>query len=501
MTARVLVVGSGPTGSTYARLLLAEVADLEVLMVEAGPAVSQPPGTNVKNIPDAAEQARARLLSQGDLDGGVSALPTGIVMEGTVTARQGTHLIGRAAQGSTGLPAAAASTCVGGMGVHWTCATPRPIGSERIPFLDEAEWDEHVDEAAELLHVNLKAFGDSPQAGAILDRLQREFEPDGIAVRPLPVAADPNPDGTLRWSGPDLLLTPLSDDPRFTLRTRTRCVRLLTEGARVVGAVLRDEATLAESQVRADAVVVAADALRTPQLLWASGIRPDALGRHLTEHPLIFGVVALRDGVVPPPDAATPTDPVRAVVAIPFDDDRHPYHAQILYSPICPIPLPPDSPFRDNPAGYVGMGWGVRKWPRPQDRVTFLDGEPDEHGLPGIEIAYALTAREEAELASARVHQARAAAALGAFVDGTPKIMPPGSSLHYMGTLRIGPADDGTSVCDTFSRVWGTAGLLVAGNGLIPTANSCNPTLTSVAIAVRGAHALAADLTREGARS
>jgi len=63
----------------------------------------------------------------------------------------------------------------------------------------------------------------------------------------------------------------------------------------------------------------------------------------------------------------------------------------------------------------------------------------------------------------------------------------------------MGPADDGTSVCDPHSRVWGVPGLFLAGNGLIPTANSCNPTLTSVAIAVRGAGALARDLA--GARS
>ena len=64
-----------------------------------------------------------------------------------------------------------------------------------------------------------------------------------------------------------------------------------------------------------------------------------------------------------------------------------------------------------------------------------------------------------------------------------------------MGTVRMGAADDGTSVCDSYSRVWGVPGLVLAGNGLIPTANSMNPTLTSVALAVRGAEALAADLT------
>lgn len=489
---RVLIVGSGPNGATYARTLLDEVPGASVVMVEAGPVIDDPLGMNVRNIADPAAQAAARAASQGRAgSAGAAAIPGGAVVEGTVTARQGTHLIGRAAEGSAGLPAAAVATCVGGQGAHWTCATPRPAGSERIGFLPDL--DDLLDEAERLLHVTRSAFGAAPRAAAILERLRAEFAPDGIGVRPLPVAADDRPDGTLRWSGTDVVLGPVVDDPRFTLRPGTLCVRLLREDTRVVGAVLRDLASGTEEEVRADAVVVAADALRTPQLLWASGIRPAALGRYLTEHPLVFGVVALRAGAVPP-DAGEPSDPIRAVVSVGFDEELHPFHAQVMYTPVCPVPLPPGSPHRDNPAGYVGMGWGVRKWPRAEDRLLFDETRPDADGLPGIRIAYELTDAEHSGIAHARAVLSRAAAALGAFVDGAPTVLPNGSSLHYMGTYRMGAADDGTSVCDPDSRVWGVDGLVLAGNGLIPTANACNPTLTSVALSLRGAHRLASSL-------
>ena len=58
--------------------------------------------------------------------------------------------------------------------------------------------------------------------------------------------------------------------------------------------------------MRARYVVVAADALRTPQVLFASGVRPPALGRYLNDQPQIVFAVRLRDVEHPAVEDARP---------------------------------------------------------------------------------------------------------------------------------------------------------------------------------------------------
>jgi choline dehydrogenase-like flavoprotein len=473
VTYDLLIVGSGPVGATFARVVAERLPRARILMVDAGPVLTDPPGLNLKNLDDTAALQRARELSQG---------PDGAV-EGPIVARQGTHLV---EPGSAGMPAAAVSTCVGGMGAHWTCATPRPYGSERIPFVD---LDPALDAAERLLSTTTMAFAESAQGRAIRERLAAEFDDELPTDRPvgiLPVAATET-DGRVVWTGVDTILGPLLESDRFELRAGTLCRELLVSGNRVTGALLDGKA------VEARAVVVAADPLRTPQLLWASGIRPAALGRYLTEHPLTFAVTVVDPDLVPrlAEQRASRLDPVMAVITVPFSE-QHPYHAQVMHVERIPFPLPGLEEV-EAPAGYATMGWGFRKWPRAEDGVRFSDERTDAFGMPAMTIEYELTERELADQERALDNLRRAGEALGAFPPGgEPRVMPKGSSLHYMGTTRMGESDDGTSVCDSYSRVWGFENLFVGGNGVIPTANACNPTLTSVALAVRACERLTA---------
>ncbi|MCW4385913.1 GMC oxidoreductase [Salinibacterium sp. SYSU T00001] len=515
----VAIVGSGPIGSAYARIILESTPNARVVMFEAGPQVTERPGESVRNIADPEKKALAREMSQGPQAGAhreTLGIPAAAVVEGMFTARQGTHLFDFGGEGSAHaptFPAAAGATNVGGQGAHWTCATPRPSFGEKVSFIDDEEWDGLIEKAEELLHVQSAAFADSALGAAIRSLLEEEFAgefPEGYGPSTLPVAGDPQPDGTMRWAGVDVVLGPLIEPghplaSRFELRDLTLVRRVEHNGAVVTGVTVEDLRTRETETIAADVVVVAADAFRSPQLLWASGIRPAALGRYLTEHPVVISTVAL-DGermrrFASEADldqelarrAKNPADPVAAVNRIPYSEPDHPYSLQIMYAEQPPFPLDPEHPHSGNRWGYVNMGYGLRKHPRVEDGVTFHDDELDYRGFPNMTIEYELTEQEQAEVADATVRLRRVGDTLGTFI-AEPRLLPNGSSLHYQGTMRMGQADDGTSVADPWSRVWGFENLVVGGNALIPTATAMNPTLMSVAIAVRGARKVAEQL-------
>jgi choline dehydrogenase-like flavoprotein len=495
----VVIVGSGPTGSAYARILSEEAPELTIAMFEAGPTVSDPPGAHVKNIEDPRRRAAAQRASEGPGAGAATVSSPGAVKSGERRARPGTFLLddGYAFPGEDGLPVVAMSTNVGGMSAHWTAACPRPRGSERIAFLSDLE--ELLDEADRLLGVTTDAFDGSPFGAVVRERLAAVVDDDrepAARVQRMPLAVHRRADGRLVWSASDVVLGEATRaNANFGLHDESLVTRVLVEDGRAAGVEVRDLRSGQAHAVRARVVVVAADALRTPQLLWASGIRPGALGRYLNDQAQVVFAARIRDAERLAPVGAG--DQVAAAGAlseqsgvswVPYTDEM-PFHGQIMQLDASPVPLADDDPVV--PGSIVGLGLFCAKDLQADDRIEFADDATDAYGMPAMRIHYRLTDRDHEVLERARQEIVRLGAAVGEPLDPRPFTMPLGASLHYQGTTRMGERNNGESVCNPDSELWDVPGLFVAGNNVIPTATACNPTLTSVALAVRGARRIA----------
>jgi len=504
----VVIIGSGPTGATYARVVADARPETRILVVEAGPVVTDPPGLHMANIIDPEERERAQIASQGPNQHRYELAATSGTAHNrnseerarALVTRPGLFPVGKGDILGDGFPAAQQSSNVGGMGSHWFGACPRPQRLERIDFIDSATLDEAYTTAERLLRVSSTQFAGSAFADHV-ERVLGEALDDGRSperrVQAMPMAVTLTPHGVHR-TGPNLIFDGLlaGENPNFELRPETLCEQVVVAEGRAVGVRLRDRATDTVTMVRAAHVVVACDSLRTPQLLFASGVRPRALGHYLNEHPQVsimaevhgLGADTGHDGEI---GNATAMSDSRAVAVaasgvtwIPYEGEDFPFHGML--SQIDPDTVPGSG--RDR-TPLISVHFFAAQELRFENRVEFSETERDWIGMPAMTIHHTLSERDRETLELGKSEVLRLSDVLGKPADGEqPWILPSGSSLHYQGTVRMGQADDGTSVCDPAGRVWGVDNLYVAGNGVIPTPTACNPTLTSVALSVLGAH-------------
>jgi choline dehydrogenase-like flavoprotein len=157
--------------------------------------------------------------------------------------------------------------------------------------------------------------------------------------------------------------------------------------------------------------------------------------------------------------------------------------------------------FRRNAGRRYAIRFHAEHLPNPDSRVR-LGQEADALGLPRLAIDLRYTAADAAPLlrtlslfadwlqrsGAGRVswdlpESERAAHILAQCYDGH----------HQIGTTRMGgTAQDG--VVDRDCRVFGAANLFIAGSAVFRTSGEANPTLTAVALAMRLADLLAAEL-------
>lgn len=160
-----------------------------------------------------------------------------------------------------------------------------------------------------------------------------------------------------------------------------------------------------------------------------------------------------------------------------------------------------DLPGQVDDAPYFGSVRAIlEQRPNPDSRVT-LDSESDQLGMPRAKLDWRLTPEDERSIGET---VAGLQASLGATFEGrmqnqfhadVPWRRTHGSS-HHIGTTRMGTSAS-TSVVDAACRVHGVDNLHVAGSSVFATGGAANPTYTIVALAIRLADHLDAELQRE----
>lgn len=177
------------------------------------------------------------------------------------------------------------------------------------------ELDNLLQRGKVLLNVHTDQFDESIRHDVVKNTLTDAFASDPTRnVVNLPLAAERRSDNKayVHWSGADTVLgEEISNGthPRFKLLTETKVAQLCYLGTEIRGVIIHDLKADRHSSVQlviadvrhsdtciyisrcsryAQAYIVACGAVCTPQILWNSNIRPNALGRNLSEQSIAF---------------------------------------------------------------------------------------------------------------------------------------------------------------------------------------------------------------------
>lgn len=443
--ADVLVVGSGPLGTAAARRL-AE-GGLRVTVVEAGSAITEPPGSHFRN------QARFRQ----DPDSFFAAI--------------GQYLTPIAGD----LPGAADSSLVGGQGILWTNNCPRASGFERWDAMTPEEWELAYAAAEDILQVVPDPTAASRTGHAIRNRLRGVLAADGRAIQGLPLCGRAPVEDGIYFNGPSDILEaagPIVRE-RIAVLPGVWVTTLRHQGGRVKGADLAGPDGL--TSLEAPIVLLTGGAIGTAGLLHRSGIRPRALGRGMSFHALLFGQIVLDAGMCP---RAGDKDLAPRLWIPPTKGA--PWHVQVLRDT---CPLPPAEAV-DNPHRLLEFQAFVPMEFRDENVLQMDDDE-------AAAFRFASSDKDRERMRAMEADIRRLAEHLGPWRRGCEPAWQPDGVSHIVGTCRM-DRQGWSGVADRLGKVHGFENLYLATVGLFPSPVAVNPTLTGTALALRTCGAIQA---------
>ncbi len=267
----------------------------------------------------------------------------------------------------------------------------------------------------------------------------------------------------------------------FDVAVNARAIQILYDQGKATGVKVmsRDKNTYI---LKAKTVVLSASTFETPRLLLHSGIKSRALGHYLTNHSFMIGTGTMSRSEFPATLGTLgimitqmPEKPYQVLMAGPGDFywyqtyEVKPFTAEVGATFFC--------------YGKVES--------RHENRITLNPNQLDEYGVPEIQVHFSFNEEDQAVIRKMEKGIKQIALSTGIRLisrDGRPAIclMPRGDLHHDSGTCRIGD-DPLTSAADQYGQIRGVSGLYVADNSILPSIGAENPTLTTVALAIRTA--------------
>jgi len=484
---RVVVIGSGPAGATAALFL--SRAGLEPLVLEAG---------------------------SGKANLGLTARVRGVTL-----AKVKPPLGERPDLVRTGDPTAQLfeSLAPGGLSNHWACAVPRFAQDD---FDDAARggaaytWPVSYQdlvssyEQVEPLMCIAGSDRDVPRlpAGRVSRVQGLGPEWDGVvgaaAKRGRDVVSMPYAYGaetTLTRAATPFnaftrLVAPAARAGGLSVRFDAMALRLEWSRSenRVSAVICRNMSTGAEERIACRAVVVAAGAVSSAQILLESrdaehpnglGNEAGLVGRYLHDHPLAKLVVKL--------GRQLPISPA-SYITRPSLSRTDPLYASAFMQWSGVVALAQSAlaghPGRTQQLGYSIFGTMI---PTFEDHISLVDTtDRSRRATLSFALSYPRKAVELLESSRDELLAILEEAKLEPSVE-VFKIEPPGNSVHYGGTCRM-HASPQYGVVDPYCRVFGVRNLVVADSAVFTTGPEKNPVLTAMALAARASQRLAQDL-------
>jgi choline dehydrogenase-like flavoprotein len=258
-----------------------------------------------------------------------------------------------------------------------------------------------------------------------------------------------------------------------------------------------DLASSRRFSVRGDAVVLAAGALATPQLLLTSGLHRsnpggDVVGRYLMRH---CNAVVCGFFLAPPGEGPMSFKEI-AVHDFYFGHPRHPDLGRV--GSIQQVGLPEPLVRAQAPRllralacaalpHLMGVMVMAEDQPVRENGVSLDPRRRDAAGLPGLSVRHRYSARDRHARRILVTEAKRLLRSAGALICVTHPI---DTFSHALGTVRMG-RDQATSALDARGWFRGIANLYVADASALPTSAAVNPSLTIAAHALRVADCIA----------